>query len=321
MRLNRTGRGRWLRAALVVGATTAVAAGMLASPASAKRIDPNTATSSDGSVGAAVDMAAASRSVSAYEGTGKRAGNGASRSDNKVKPYGAGAEGDVGAESVIGPDGRWRVTPTTSFPTRAIAMITLNGSQLCTGWLYGPDVLATAGHCVHTGGSGGAWRSGTWRIYPGRDGSSSPYGYCTARSLHSVNGWTQSRDEQYDYGAIKLNCTIGNTVGWFGFWWQSASLTGYSTTVSGYPGDKPSGTHWRHVDSVRVTQARQIFYQNDTFGGQSGSPVYQYRSGCGYCSMGIHAYGLHGSWPHSSNNHGTRINEPVYNNMLYWRNL
>ncbi len=108
-------------------------------------------------------------------------------------------------------------------------------------------------------------------------------------------------------------------------WWQSASLTGTATTVSGYPCDKTFGQQWRHAgQTVTATHTRQVFYQNDTFGCQSGSPVYQTRaagsSWCvGQCVMAIHAYGLHGSSPHSTNNHGTRITESVFNNLITWR--
>jgi glutamyl endopeptidase len=66
------------------------------------------------------------------------------------------------------------------------------------------------------GDTGGTWYSGL-AVWPGRDGSSAPYGSCTVRTLYSVTGWTSSRGEQYDYGALKLNCTVGNTIGWFGY--------------------------------------------------------------------------------------------------------
>jgi len=36
--------------------------------------------------------------------------------------------------------------------------------------------------------------------------------------------------------------------------------------------------------------------------------------------MGIHAYGTHASFPHSTYNHGTRIVPPVFNNLLNWKN-
>lgn len=219
--------------------------------------------------------------------------------------------------SIIGPDSRTRVNPTTVFPARAIGLVTFTGG-FCTGWLIGKNTVVTAGHCVHSGGSGGNWRSNV-RFYPGRNGSSAPYGSCTAKKLHSVSGWTSSADERYDYGTIKLSCTIGNTTGWFGFFWQSATLTGLPTTVAGYPDDKPL-TQWKATGNVAVTQDRQVFYKNDTRPGQSGSPVYYNRSGCGTCSMAIHAYGVHGASPHSTNNHGTRINQAVYNNLLAWKN-
>jgi glutamyl endopeptidase len=58
----------------------------------------------------------------------------------------------------------------------------------------------------------------------------------------------------------------------------------------------------------------------------SGSPVWQDRPpGSAFCSngpcvMAIHAYGLHGASPHDAFNHGTRIREPVFNNLITWRN-
>lgn len=229
---------------------------------------------------------------------------------------------EVGVETIIGPDQRTRVNPTTVYPNRAIVLITFDGGR-CTGWLYGKDTVATAGHCVHSGGSGGTWKTNV-RIYPGRNGASSPYGSCSAKRLHSVVGWTRDRNEQYDYGAIKLNCNVGNTTGWFGLWWQDASLNGTQSQISGYPGDKPL-EQWRSVDQVRVSQSNQIFYFNDTLGGMSGSPVYTQRPTgspwcTGYCAMGIHAYGLHGANPHGNHNHGTRLTKAKFDNLINWRN-
>jgi len=227
----------------------------------------------------------------------------------------------VGIETIIGPDERFQVTPTTTYPERAIVLISFDGGR-CSGWLYGRDIVATAGHCVHDGGSNGNWKQNV-TVFPGRDGNSAPYGSCSAKSLHSVVGWTRNRDEKFDYGAIKLNCSIGDTTGWFGYWWQSASLVGTSTTISGYPGDKPL-EHWRSVDQVRENDSNQVFYLNDTVGGMSGSAIYEDRpSGSSFCSgpcvMGIHAYGLHGSSPHGDHNHGTRITEARFNNLKNWK--
>ncbi|MFV0460532.1 MAG: trypsin-like serine peptidase [Actinomycetales bacterium] len=223
-------------------------------------------------------------------------------------------------ESIRGKDDRYRITNTTTFPSRAIVQITRNGGAHCSGWMINANTVATAGHCVHSGNAG-SWYTGL-RAYPGRNGSSAPYGSCTVRTSYSVLGWTNSGDERFDYGALKLNCTVGNSTGWFGYWWQSASLNGTTAIVQGYPGDKPFGQQWRgdkYTRYVATTTSNQVFYPNDTAGGMSGSPVFQYRSGCGYCSMAVHAYGLHGSWPHSSYNHGTRITQSVFNNYQAWK--
>ena len=181
--------------------------------------------------------------------------------------------------------------------------------------------MVTAGHCVHGGGSGEDWhRVNSFRVYPGRDGSASPYGSCTAKRLYSVRGWTRNAADTSDYGAIKLNCNIGNRVGWFGFFWSRTSLDNLPLRISGYPGDK-NLTQWRDSDRVRVSQKKRVFYGADTLGGQSGSPVYYNRSSnCNPCSMAVHAYGIYGSFPFSTYNHGTRITQGVYQNLNDWKN-
>ncbi|MEG3632210.1 trypsin-like serine peptidase [Micromonospora palythoicola] len=336
---------------LAIGITTVLTATLAAAPATAAptaeapttaaRTGAHGAVADSGTVPAAAALPTVQRGLDGVRGSGTsgsvgtgKAGPGGSRFDTGARP--AATDGDsIGIQSVIGTDNRVRVDPTTVFPSSAIVQIvrTTNGTTWgCTGWLYGPSIIATAGHCVHPGGgqNGGGGNNfyprGDFQIIPGRNGTSTPYGTCTATQLLSVNGWTQNGDETYDYGAIRLSCAAGNSTGWFGMWWQSASLTGTATTVSGYPCDKTFGQQWRHAgQTVAVTHARQVFYQNDTFGCQSGSPVYQTRAaGSSYCTgqcvMAIHAYGLHGSSPHSTNNHGTRITESVFNNLITWRN-
>ena len=130
---------------------------------------------------------------------------------------GGGVTGYAGAaaapESVIGDDGRGRVTATTTYPNRAIVYVTRNGTaeaQHCTAVFVGKDVLLTAGHCLHSGGSTGGWYPiNSLRFFPGRDGASEPYGYCTARTggFYALRGWVADADERFDVGFVKLNCT------------------------------------------------------------------------------------------------------------------
>lgn len=222
-------------------------------------------------------------------------------------------EGD-GAEVILGPDTRERLY-TRYYPARARVLVTFSGGR-CSGALIGPNTVATAGHCIHTGGSKGRWRRNV-RVYPGANGRSKPYGSCAARSLHSVKGWTNGRKEQYDYGAIKLgSCKIGNRVGWFGF--TTAGPGGLPALVGGYPGDKPL-TQWQGMDDVDAVSRRQVFYHADTTGGMSGSGVWYDRRGP--YLIGIHAYGTHGSGNHRRYNHGVRITRAVFNNLRRWKNL
>lgn len=226
-----------------------------------------------------------------------------------------------GDRSVIGSDGRWQVTNTTSYPYSAIVHITSNQGS-CTGWLYGRDTVATAGHCLHSGGSGGSWVNvGSITVTPARNGWSAPYGSCSARQVYSVLGWTRDNSYNYDYGSIKLNCTVGDYTGWFGYYWNDASRVNNWMYVTGYPGDKSWGTMWGMGGYIHTENSRRLYYSLDTAPGQSGSPLYHYinSSYCGgYCSNGIHSYGVGGGGS-SYYNSATRINSPVFNNLYNWK--
>ncbi|WP_170191823.1 trypsin-like serine peptidase [Saccharothrix syringae] len=241
---------------------------------------------------------------------------------HRIQGYRSPTGDDVGVQSIIGADNRTRVDPTTSFPARATVLITrtVNGveSQHCTGWMFSDDLVVTAGHCVYDQSTG--WYTGRLRFYPGANGAGSyPYGSCSATTLRSNTGWTVDGSADADYGAATLNCTIGNTTGWYGAYWTTASLLGTATTIQGYPGDKGS-QQWIHSDQVRQNGSLRLYYDNDTVGGNSGSSVYTVRaagsSGCsGRCSLAIHAYGV-GSSTHNS---GPRITESRFNLIAGWR--
>jgi len=298
---------------------------------------------SDDGTRAAVPSSASPGPSRSYEGTGARP-RAVMRAETEEEilellrleplsgfdvPHGPAASADPGAASetmrppakfepkhVIGPDdGREHVADTAAFPYRAVVFIKVNGGR-CSGFLYGKDIVATAGHCVHGGGSAGKWYKDAV-VWPGRDDRFVPYGPCKGRKLYSVAGWVERGDERYDLGAIKLDCEIGKLTGWFGLATES-DVTGFASEVAGYPADKGLG-QWTHKDSVRQTSDLQIFYQNDTEGGMSGGPVFLDLAGCGICSMSVHAYYLHGQTPHSDHNHGVKLTPEVYNTLIAWR--
>ncbi len=220
-------------------------------------------------------------------------------------------------ESVCGSDDRIRITPATNIPWRWICQLIItypNGARARgTGWFIGGRTVMTAGHCVYSHANGGWARS--IEVIPGMDAAARPYGSQVSSSFRSVLGWTRDRNHEYDYGAIILpNCNLGNRVGWFGFAALSDnSLNNLLVNNSGYPGDKPFGTQWFNAGVITSVQPRKLYYMLDTFGGQSGSPIWRFLNGQRH-AVGIHAYG---GCPNSA----TRITLEVFNNMLAWRNI
>jgi len=226
-----------------------------------------------------------------------------------LKPLGA-----VNPESVIGPDGRTQVTNTSAYPNSAIAQLEVDfpsGSGTCTGWFIDANRLATAGHCVYDP-SMNEWATSI-TVYPGRNGGTAPFGVFAATNWYTVNGWINSGKTKYDYGLIKLGSDVGNTVGWFGYGWTATDsfLLNRNSNVRGYPGDKSYGTTWTMKGRIKQVQKSRLFYQIDTYGGQSGSPHYgRWNKNCNPCAFGIHTYGVGGKW---SMNSSTRITQNVFN--------
>jgi glutamyl endopeptidase len=229
-----------------------------------------------------------------------------------------------------GPDNSRQIQTTTKFPYRAVVWIKyVNQSGLigwCSGYMIGANTVATAGHCVYDPQEFGGWISRSFFVVvPGANADAqdpTPYGSCGATRLFASRGWRVSRgsNSNYDYGAIKLNCSIGNRTGYFGLT-RPTSPVGITSIISGYPSGHPIGTMWRSVDQVRAVTTKRIFYRNDTFPGDSGAPVYRSStSACRWCAFGIHTTGndvVNGQ----VYNGGTRITLSVLRNLNHWRHL
>jgi len=235
--------------------------------------------------------------------------------------FGAVAGASAGLlEIVHGADDRVQITNTGVYPWRAHAslLITARDGSLWigTGWFIGPHTLMTAGHVVYIKNSGVPGRDGFVRsikVMPGRNGTTLPFGSVTSTNFHTVQGWVDDGDEDHDYGAIILNTDLGAQTGWFGFGvYDDATLTLSTGNISGYPGDKPDGTQWYDARRIASVGARKVYYDIDTYGGQSGSSVYRIVNGGRY-AVAVHAYGG------ATTNSGTRIVTPVFDNMVIWK--
>ena len=293
-------------------------AALVAAPgAGAAAADPAAPVRNDGRPIAVANAAASSKFSPSFAGTGVSSAPESSSVEPSL-PYGA-----VAPEYIIGADNRVQVNPTTTYPARATVFIywTTPGSwHSCTGFLINANTVATAGHCVSPG-------NGTWypqqnyTVYAGKNGNTNPYGSCTVKWMGTTVGWKNSGDWNYDYAALKLNCTVGNTVGWYGYFWQSASLTGSAAYTRGYPGDKTFGTQWYTSDSITSSNSYVLKTNLDIYPGQSGSAVYRTTgyngAACNPCAMGV----VSSQWVSGSTkwNQAARINEQAYNNYASWK--
>lgn len=233
------------------------------------------------------------------------------------------------AESVIGADGRVQVIDTTLYPHRAIGQldIVVNGQMLyCTGWLIDRNTVVTAGHCAYyPGGANDPIDSATF--VPGRNHNGvstyAPYGVCAVNGLWTPYGWRVLARRAYDWAIMQLDCTVGDTVGWFGMYSLPGTnrFAGTRARIQGYPMDKVPSTQWQMADDIHHSTDRRLFYRIDTAGGQSGSPVFKWnRPSCGGpCSFGIHTYGFYPG--QTTYNSGTRITATVFDKIISLRAL
>jgi V8-like Glu-specific endopeptidase len=225
-------------------------------------------------------------------------------------------------ETVHGIDNRVRIQTTSKYPWRINCSLLItardNSRWVGTAWFIGPRTLVTAGHCVYIKNSGNPAQDG-WvksiQVMPGRNESRLPFGAVTSNVFWTVKGWADGGEENYDYAAIILPSDLGSNVGTYGFAaLPDNQLMGKTAHISGYPGDKPSGTQWYDKHEVASVNPNKVHYDIDTAGGQSGAAVYVVRGGR-RIAVAVHAYGG------PTTNSGTRISAPVFANLTNWKAL
>lgn len=222
-------------------------------------------------------------------------------------------------EVVIGDDDRQMVSNVLESPWKKIAALRIHSKTgkifVGTGWFISPTVLATAGHCVFMHDEGG-WPVQI-EVIPALNGLERPFGSAISTKLESNNGWVNDRNSDFDYGAIILEKPISEEIGWFSV---AAAPDEYLKSnianISGYPIDRDRATRqYYHARNIIRASSRRIYYEIDTYGGQSGAAIWMNLGEGDRVAIGIHTTG------NSTSNYGTRITEEVFNNLQTWKKI
>jgi len=237
--------------------------------------------------------------------------------DKKLENATAGAFGTAMLEVVFGDDDRQIVTNIMESPWRKITALRILASDgrsfAGTGWFISPTVLITAGHCVYMPKAGG-WAQKI-EVIPALNGSKKPFGSTTATRFDTNEEWIRKGNTLYDYGAIFLEKAISDKIGSFDFGAAPDSyFSDFEVSISGYPTDRSDGSQqYYHTRKVASAFPQQIFYEIDTFGGQSGGPIWISPDNNTRIAIGIHTNG------NISSNWGTRITPELFQNFKHWK--
>jgi V8-like Glu-specific endopeptidase len=192
-----------------------------------------------------------------------------------------------------------------------------------TGFLVGPKLVLTAGHCVFGRDDLGGWAMSIV-VAAGRSGVTNPFGSVSAVRADALDGWVDDEDPDFDIGCIQLAEPLGKAVGWFDVAaLANDELQSRRVNVAGYPSDKHGGTVlYHHADVIAALRARRVFHLADTERGSSGAPVWiEAGSKLPPTVVAVHAYGVDGSPPDVKveSNSGTRVTADVLAQINRWR--
>ncbi|MDE6656612.1 MAG: trypsin-like serine protease, partial [Anaeroplasmataceae bacterium] len=236
--------------------------------------------------------------------------------------------------TVLGDDDRTRVTDSKSWPYLPTCLLDVVYKQVynnedksyynlhyfCSGFMEGPNLLVTAGHCIFGDITTGKYDDNKdnrkfpdeVKVYAGANsiddvslGEKYPY-YAKVSFINIQKAYYENDTFDYDWAALELDRDLGNRTGYYGRIrdWYSASAEVYSY---GYPTDKTLATMWESYGKLLEKTTYTYRYDFDSFGGQSGSPVFMTDDDGVTYVCGIHTHGS------TSYNGGTIFNSFIMN--------
>lgn len=140
-----------------------------------------------------------------------------------------------------------------------------------------------------------------------------------SKKFFTTEGWEKDADENFDYGAIILDESIGDSYGYFSLGtYSDEKLRDRLVNISGYPASEYGDVQMHQANRVKTVTTRKIYYDIDTEGGQSGSPawVYEDENNDRPVVIGIHAYGAGLA---SAFNSGVRVTKELIDVVDGWR--
>ena len=232
-------------------------------------------------------------------------------------------------ESLIGEDTRNEITDTMSGSYRKIGEFDYQDYYEggCSGSVVGSDFVLTAAHCIYDFPNGQFTNAKTFNPARYNDGNGGmpedtlePYGQFEVDSWMIYSEYSDYGSPYYDIALVKLKPidgkSIGEIVGTMKMVDPNDGIDKETADVVGYPADKMSGTMWSSGipcgDWVySTTNSFRIKHTCDTYGGQSGAPMFDTADDTVF---GVHTHGDDGS----GYNQGTALNAHHMGNLEYW---
>jgi len=168
--------------------------------------------------------------------------------------------------SILPNNDRTQVFNTLDGHYQSVCFIYVNNAIQGSGVVVGPNTVLTNRHVVSKAKS-----PQNIRVAPARQSKKDvPFGSFEA-SDYIVN---DTQDLAVVHLSPKSVGSIGEVVTPAKIVNNPSTSVGVPITVTGYPGDKPFGTMWESKGVSTTETTNRIYYNASTFGGNSGSPVF-----------------------------------------------
>ncbi|MBC7456514.1 MAG: trypsin-like serine protease [Massilia sp.] len=174
-----------------------------------------------------------------------------------------------------------------TFPYRAAGKLffSINGAPyICSASVIARRIVATAGHCVHSGTASGFYSN--FVFIPAFLDGTAPFGSWAPRLVGVTTTWSSGGGgvpNAADYAMMEMNDqTISGTVRRIGdltdsLGWQTLSLASNHTSKLGYPANLDNARKMQNVmsDNFQAFAPNTVAYGSDAGGGSSGGPWVQ----------------------------------------------